>query len=167
MPGVSPTRVFIHGLESSSQGTKARFFRSRFPDMVVDDFHGDLDERMAKLETLLSGHRSAIIVGSSYGGLMAALFARRHPNRIRKLILLAPALSWHSFSAGGTPRLRLPVILYHGRHDDVVPLDGVRRTACELFANLAFHVLDDDHRLTRHFSTLDWPKLLETETRQP
>ena len=29
------TRVFIHGLESSSRGTKGVFFRDRYPDMII------------------------------------------------------------------------------------------------------------------------------------
>jgi hypothetical protein len=48
-------RVFIHGLESSSQGNKARYFRERYPDMLIEDFQGTLSERMDLLDRILSG----------------------------------------------------------------------------------------------------------------
>jgi len=35
------TLVFIHGLESTSQGNKAQFFRKSFPQMIVEDYTGD------------------------------------------------------------------------------------------------------------------------------
>ena len=62
------TRVFIHGLESSSQGTKGSFFTRRYAGMIVEDFPGTLGERMAKLERLLENMSDLILVGSSYGG---------------------------------------------------------------------------------------------------
>ncbi|HYQ60398.1 MAG TPA: hypothetical protein VEP29_05070, partial [Desulfatiglandales bacterium] len=66
-----PLRMFIHGLESNNQGTKAVYFRKHFPDMLTPNFPGSLDERMADLRTLLSGKRDITLVGSSFGGLMA------------------------------------------------------------------------------------------------
>ena len=47
------TTIFIHGQESSSQGTKGIFFRNLFPEMIIPDFSGDVSERMLKLEELL------------------------------------------------------------------------------------------------------------------
>ena len=37
------TRVFIHGLDSSSRGTKGTFFRGRYPEMLMEDFSGPLE----------------------------------------------------------------------------------------------------------------------------
>jgi len=64
------TLVFIHGLESTAQGTKGLFFRQFFPQMIIEDYTGDFSTRMRKLNRLLSGKNDLIIVGSSYGGLM-------------------------------------------------------------------------------------------------
>ena len=75
------TRVFIHGLESSSQGVKGVFFRERYPDMIIEDFSGPLEERMEKLNRLLSGREDLILVGSSFGGLMAAIYACENEKR--------------------------------------------------------------------------------------
>jgi len=47
--------VYIHGLESSSRGTKGRFFRERFPRMVLGDYSGDLEWRLEQLEKDLAG----------------------------------------------------------------------------------------------------------------
>jgi hypothetical protein len=51
------TRVFIHGLDSSSRGTKGSFFRERYPEMILEDYSGPLEKRMAKLESGLAGKR--------------------------------------------------------------------------------------------------------------
>ena len=76
---------------------------------------------MARLEQSLAGKNSLILVGSSYGGLMAALYACRNEARIRRLILLAPALGHADFSPYCEKPLETPVTLYHGRQDVVVP----------------------------------------------
>jgi pimeloyl-ACP methyl ester carboxylesterase len=154
------TSVFIHGLDSSSRGTKGSFFRERYPGMLMEDYQGSLEERMAKLEKELSGKRDLILVGSSYGGLMAAIFACRNESRVRRLILLAPALVHADFSDCRRP-LQIPVILYHGRFDDVVPPGPARQIATRLFANLDHHIVEDDHNLHKIFPELDWDTLLE------
>ncbi len=159
------TRVFLHGLDSSSRGTKGRFFRGRYPEMLLEDFSGPLAERMDKLTSSLTGKGNLILVGSSYGGLMAALFACRHPARTRRLILLAPALGHADFTPWYATPLQLPVTLYHGRQDIVVPPGPTRRIAERLFGNLDHHLVDDDHDLHRVFPTLDWNRLLEIESK--
>ena len=88
------TTVFLHGLDSSSQGTKAKWFGKNFPEMVIPDFTGTIYDRMEKLITLLDEEKELILIGSSFGGLMATLFARENESRIRKVILLAPALNF-------------------------------------------------------------------------
>jgi pimeloyl-ACP methyl ester carboxylesterase len=159
------TRVFLHGLDSSSRGTKGTFFRERYPEMLLEDFSGPLAERMAQLTSSLDGKDNLTLVGSSYGGLMAALFACRHRTRIRSLILLAPALGHADFSPWYATPLQSPVTLYHGRYDIVVPPEPTLRIAERLFGNLDRHLVDDDHDLHRVFPTLDWNRLLEIESK--
>jgi pimeloyl-ACP methyl ester carboxylesterase len=79
---IEMTRVFIHGLESSSQGTKGVFFREHYPDMIIEDFGGPLGERMEALNRLLMDRNDLILLGSSFGGLMAALYACENENRV-------------------------------------------------------------------------------------
>ncbi|HYA14096.1 MAG TPA: alpha/beta hydrolase [Syntrophales bacterium] len=155
------TRVFIHGLESSSQGTKGVFFRERYPDMIIEDFVGTFEQRMEKLYKLLSDKADLILVGSSYGGLMAAVYAFNYKEKIRKLILLAPALNIDEFKPYLNRKLCLPVMIYHGRNDDVVPPLSVRNIAVSVFTNLQHFLVDDDHSLHDTFSLMDWDALLD------
>lgn len=157
------TRVFLHGLDSSSRGTKGQFFRTRYPEMLLEDFSGPLAERMDTLDRSLGEKGNLILVGSSYGGLMAALFACRYRTRVRRLILLAPALEQADFTPWYDSPLQLPVTLYHGRQDIVVPPGPTRRIAERLFGDLDHHLVDDDHDLHRVFPTLDWDRLLERD----
>jgi len=157
---MQPVRAFIHGLESSSQGTKGSFFRKRYPDMIIEDFSGSFAERMKKLESLLAGKNDLILVGSSYGGLMAAVYAGLHEDRVGKLILLAPALHLEPYTPYLNKKLHIPVTVYHGLRDDVVPLETVRGIAQRLYENQAFNAVDDDHNLHEIFPALDWDALL-------
>jgi len=43
----------------------------------------------------------------------------------------------------------------------VIPLDLVQRMATQLFGNLGFYVVQDDHMLYNTFFQLEWDKLLE------
>lgn len=156
----TPTRIFIHGLESSSQGTKGVYFKAAYPDMIVEDFPGTFDERMTKLNVLLAGTDDLVIVGSSYGGLMAAVYACENESRVRKVILLAPALNLDEFVPFRKRTVDIPVVVYHGKRDDVVPVDEVKAIATSVFTNLDYHIIDDDHPLHDKFETLDWTSLL-------
>jgi pimeloyl-ACP methyl ester carboxylesterase len=158
---ISYTRIFIHGLESSSKGNKGRFFRENFPDMIIEDYVGSFDARMEKLNLLILGRRNLILVGSSFGGLMAATYACRNPENVSRLILLAPALNLEEFTGCVASKLKMPAIIFHGRSDDVVPLLPVLKIAEEVFMDLDFHVLDDDHPLSRSFESLGWERLLQ------
>ncbi|MFO7601446.1 MAG: YqiA/YcfP family alpha/beta fold hydrolase [Candidatus Desulfacyla sp.] len=153
-------RIFIHGLESSNQGTKAVFFRDRYPDMILPTFEGPLPARMEELNRTLAGKSEIRIVGSSFGGLMAALFAMENPSQVMRMILLAPAINMIESAPGKKERVGMPVSIYHGTEDRVIPLSEVQSTAPNFFADLSFHAVDDDHFLHRTFKSLDWDALL-------
>ncbi|RLC21785.1 MAG: alpha/beta hydrolase [Deltaproteobacteria bacterium] len=154
--------IFIHGLESSNQGTKSVFFRERFPDMMLPNFTGSLDVRMQKLDRLLKGKTDIRMVGSSFGGLMAAIFTMRNEFRVDRLVLLAPALNLLGHSVRDIRKIGVPVSLYHGTNDRVIPVDKVRAVARDLFSDLAFHEVEDDHFLHHTFKTIPWERLLKT-----
>ncbi len=157
-------RIFIHGLESSSQGVKGRYFKENFPDMIVPDFSGSLEERMRKLREVLKGNDEVIIVGSSYGGLMGTIFSMEEEERVKRLILLAPAINYLDSAIKllgiEKKRLNIPTYIYHGKRDDVIPLEEVRPVAEEIFTNLSFNMVDDDHYLHNTFRNIDWKSLL-------
>ena len=154
------TRAFVHGLEGSSQGTKSRFFRKRYPHMIIEDYTGSLKERMDKLRRILAGEEDLVLVGSSYGGLMAAMYALEDESVIKRLILLAPALDLEEFVPYRSRKIAVPTILFHGRRDDVVPLGPVREVATRVFRDLKHYIVDDDHPLSGTFSSIDWDALL-------
>jgi len=154
------TRVFIHGLESSSQGDKGRYFRERYPDMIIEDYFGSLEQRMETLRKRLEGKADLILVGSSYGGLMATNFACEQEERVRKLVLLAPALSLPGFAPYLNRRLCVPTALFHGSGDDVVPPEPVREIAEQVFLNLSYNRVVDDHSLHETFSSMAWDSLI-------
>jgi pimeloyl-ACP methyl ester carboxylesterase len=152
--------IFIHGLEGTSQGVKATLLRGLFPEILIPDFAGSLDARMARLEEHLHGKDRWIIVGSSFGGLMGALYACRYPERVSKLILLAPALIWPDFAANPPAPIALPVVVVHGERDELIPIEVVRKMSKRVFTNHEFRAVDDDHGLYKTSHALDWRKLL-------
>lgn len=159
----NPTRlIFLHGLESSSQGEKAVLLRERLLGILTPDFTGSLQERMTQLYPILGDKTGWTLIGSSFGGLMAALFTCQHPKQVRKLILLAPALNLPEFAGRLPAPVDVPTIIIHGTQDDVVPLEPVRALAKKVFINLTYHVVDDDHRLMKTAREIDWHALLES-----
>jgi len=154
------TLVFIHGLESTAQGAKGQFFSQNFPEMIIEDYTGNFITRMKKLNGILAGKTNLIIVGSSYGGLMAVQYAMENESRMKKLILLAPALNLPEFSFKSYKPLQLPVIIYHGINDNIVDPYIVKNISLKSFSTLEHHLVADDHPLHKTFLDLDWKKLL-------
>src|SRR4030042_1962327 len=156
-------RIFIHGLESDNKGTKSIFFREHYPDMIIPHFVGELSERMKKLEEDLSGHTNIRLGGSSFGGLMASIFTMENEPRVDRLILLAPAINMLELSDCRLKEISIPVFIYHGTRDDVIPLEAVEPIANKYFRNLTFNKVEDDHFLRNTFPKIDWKKHLGSE----
>jgi len=96
--------IYLHGFASGPASKKARFFEERFaelgmglevPDLTQGNFTGlTLSGQLAVVERMAAGEPVSLI-GSSMGGYLAALFAARHAE-VEKLVLLAPAFSFLS-----------------------------------------------------------------------
>ncbi|MFZ5910666.1 MAG: alpha/beta hydrolase [Chloroflexota bacterium] len=166
MPGKT---IFLHGLESNSQTYKASLIRRHIPGLIVPDFTGSLWERMEALYPILGDERDWNIIGSSFGGLMGAIFTCQHPDQVRRLVLLAPALMLPEFASfldasaslnTSIQPVTVPTTVIHGTADDVVPLEEVRQIAKKVFADLTYHIVDDDHRLHKAAEQVDWKALL-------
>ncbi len=155
--------IFIHGLWGSSQGIKATLLRSLFPDMLTPDFQGSLEERMQQLEIIMGNERGWTMIGSSFGGLMAALFTCHHPQQVSKLVLLAPALIWPDFAQNPPPPVSVPTVVYHGIHDEIIPIEEARSLCAQVFPHATFHAVDDDHGLYKTVHMIDWIELLKNE----
>jgi pimeloyl-ACP methyl ester carboxylesterase len=153
--------IYLHGLLSDSNGVKARLLRERYPEIIIPDFDGSLEERMELLVPILGDRQGWTIVGSSFGGLMGALFTCQHPQQVRKLVLFSPALVWPDFASKLPAPVPVPTIIYHGLRDDLVPIEAVRKLAEQIFQNLTFHTVDDDHGMYKTVLELDWDEILQ------
>lgn len=95
--------VYLHGFASSPRSEKAVFFRERFAqdghalnllDLNAPSFRAlTLTRSVQKLESAVPAGTTALVLGSSFGGYAAALFASRHPDRMAALMLMAPAFN--------------------------------------------------------------------------
>jgi len=158
---MNPKRIlFIHGSESSGQTYKAGLLRTFFPEMLSPNFTDDLDERLAQLRLITGKTTDWTLIGSSLGGLTAAIFAAQAPTQVRKLVLLAPALTLSAFDPYRSGHIQTPTVIIHGTQDDVVPWALVRPIAESVFPNVKFYIVDDDHRLHKTAETLDWKTIL-------
>jgi len=154
--------IYLHGSESDSNSGKARQFREWFPGMLTPDFKGSFDERMSQLYSILSDQTDWTLIGSSFGGLMGATFTHDRPSQVRKLILLAPALTLEPFASRSDLKpVSVPTIVIHGTLDTVVPLEPVHEMVQKLFTNVKYYVVEDDHRLHKSVHELDWNSILE------
>ena len=91
--------LYLHGFASSPASSKARFFADRLraagaqidiPDLAAGDFeHLTISGQLRVIEAAAGGGPIALM-GSSMGGYLAALYAARHPE-VSRLVLLAPA----------------------------------------------------------------------------
>jgi 8-oxo-dGTP pyrophosphatase MutT (NUDIX family)/predicted alpha/beta hydrolase family esterase len=151
---------FLHGLDSSSHGTKGRFFRDHFPHIHCPDFDGPLADRLHRLAELCRGLANVTLVGSSFGGLMATCHAIRFPDQVARLILLAPALNFPDFQPP-QEKLALPTLLVIGNGDTVTPAKQVIALARATFADLETRVEEDDHMLHKSFMGMAWHELLQ------
>ena len=112
-----PRVLYLHGFASSPASRKARFFAEKLealglsveiPDLAEGDFEGLTLSKQLTLIERLGRHEPAIVIGSSLGGYLAALYAARHAE-VDRVILLAPALRFHALwtTEFGPDRLRL------------------------------------------------------------
>jgi pimeloyl-ACP methyl ester carboxylesterase len=98
--------LYLHGFASSPASSKARFFRERLtragfavevPDLAAGDFEGltitgQLDVIEGAAAEATAGE-AVTLIGSSMGGYLAALYASRHPETAR-VVLMAPAFGF-------------------------------------------------------------------------
>jgi pimeloyl-ACP methyl ester carboxylesterase len=77
-----------------------------------------LDELLVWVEALIDalGLQTIDIGGMSYGGWLAAAFAARRPERVRRVVLLAPGASFGRFSLAFALR-GLPMLMFRRRSD--------------------------------------------------
>lgn len=96
--------IYLHGFLSGPNSTKGQYFEHNFssigatvhqPDLVADDFQGlTITGQLAVLDAAVRKLKPVMLVGSSLGGYLAALYAARNSTRVSSLVLLAPAFGF-------------------------------------------------------------------------
>ena len=153
-------RIFIHGLNSSGEGIKAVKLREMRPDIVTPTFTGSYSERMEQLLPIMETAPGWLMIGSSLGGLIATIFALQFPHKVKKLILLAPALIRYPDYQSFQLPIGIPTFLYHGKNDTIIPLDETLTLAKNLFSDCQVTIFDDDHLLHDSMNKINWNELL-------
>jgi pimeloyl-ACP methyl ester carboxylesterase len=187
--------LYLHGFASGAQSRKAQAFKSALAERQLEleipavdsgDFeHLTITGQLQVIEKTLRG-APVRLIGSSMGGYLAALYASRHPE-VDRLVLLAPAFSfserwgdlltpaqladWRATGSlsvyhygdktmrrvhyglfedalryAAAPDFAQPALIFHGVHDNVVPIELSRGFASN-HANARLVELDADHEL--------------------
>tara|TARA_B100000212_G_scaffold192012_1_gene144791 strand:+ start:422 stop:934 length:513 start_codon:yes stop_codon:yes gene_type:complete len=165
--------IFAHGMEGTPNGSKIRSLRDAGFEVLAPDFQGmALHERVDLLQRVCEEYRtaSAVLAGSSYGGLAASIVAMRMPDAFRGLLLCAPALHLDEPPIDAQTVLIAPkgmkTAIIHGIDDDIVPIscsiEYAERSGEDI---VAFHQVDDGHRLAdSHEEIISAARLLTGET---
>jgi hypothetical protein len=109
---VSPHILYLHGFASSGRSSKAVFLAEKLrasgltlhaPDLNEPDFGTITVTRMLErtgreIDALPPG--PVVLIGSSLGGLVAVRAALQRPQRVERLVLLAPALDFSGDRVG-------------------------------------------------------------------
>lgn len=135
--------LFFHGKESGPFGTKYKWMQKQY-EVDAPDFQGmDLQERLKVAEDYTKNMKDVFLVGSSYGGLLAALLYSKHPDRFSGYLLLAPALHLpESESVGRVPKY---CAVIHSPTDEVVPISPVSKFCTT--KGLPLILVEDTHAL--------------------
>src|ERR1700679_1687072 len=93
--------LYLHGFASSPASSKARFFGDRLtragfaveiPDLAPDFEHLTITGQL-QIIAQPPASEPVTLIGSSMGGYLAALYAARHPE-VYRVVLMAPAFGF-------------------------------------------------------------------------
>jgi pimeloyl-ACP methyl ester carboxylesterase len=200
--------IYLHGFASGPQSSKAQFFRRRFEElgvaMQIPDLSGGNFEELTISGQLRVIQRIAVgddvrLIGSSMGGYLAALYAARHPE-VTKLILMAPAFGfarrwplmlgeekvaewrrtgWLPIYHYGDkrerrvgyelledakrhedyPEISQPALIFHGRQDDVVPVEYSEEFAVR-HPQVTLRIMESGHELINVLEEM-WTEIVD------
>lgn len=137
--------LYLYGFASGPQSNKAQFLKRKFASVDISfdiyDYIPDRDSFTNMKPSILiknlhsyiemnySGEKNLVLFGSSFGGLITTWYTYLHPDKIKKMILMAPALG---FSAQRILKmLEIPpslwkeqeyVSIFHYRYNQAIPL---------------------------------------------
>ena len=140
-----PRVLFVHGLEGSPQGAKARLFAKHFdastPAMDTSDFEACVDVQARAIESF----GPDVVVGSSFGGAVVVALLERGAWRGPTLLLAQAAVH---YNADAQLPENVPVWMAHGTRDTLIPVEHSRRLAATGSPDqVRLLEVDDDHSL--------------------
>ena len=143
--------VWAHGLWGSPNGSKVTAVRESGIEVISPDFNEmELVDRIELLEkTIQIG--DVVLAGSSWGGLACALTAQKKPDKLKGLLLLAPALHYPEPPNDNPDKLiapdGIPVTIIHSKTDDIVPISASKDYVKRSGNNVNLIVVEDSHVL--------------------
>ena len=143
--------VWAHGLWGSPNGSKVTAFRESGIEVISPDFNEmELIDRVELLkESIDIG--DVLLAGSSWGGLACALTAQEKPEKLRGLLLLAPALHYPEHPNDVPEKLiapdNVPVTIIHSTTDDIVPISASKNYIERSGNNVQLIEVEDNHVL--------------------
>jgi len=140
-----PRVQFLHGLEGSPQGAKARLLGLHFETLAPAMDTSDFEACLRVQREAIASFRPDLLVGSSFGAALAVALLARGDFRGPTLLLAQAALRLD-------PAARLPegvrVWLVHGLRDELIDPEESRRLAATGTPGLVRLLeVDDDHPL--------------------
>ena len=143
--------VWAHGLWGSPNGSKVTAIRESGIEVISPDFNEmELIDRVELLkETIEIGN--VVLAGSSWGGLACALTAMQIPEKLKGLLLLAPALHYPESPNDEPEKLiapdSVPVTIIHSTTDDIVPISASKNYIERSGNNVQLIEVEDNHVL--------------------
>ena len=143
--------VWAHGLGGSPNGSKVTAIRESGIEVISPDFNEmELIDRVELLkETIEIGN--VVLAGSSWGGLACALTAMQIPEKLKGLLLLAPALHYPESPNDEPEKLiapdSVPVTIIHSTTDDIVPISASKNYIERSGNNVQLIEVEDNHVL--------------------
>jgi predicted esterase YcpF (UPF0227 family) len=171
---------YLHGYQSSPTSTKGTLFRETLHAVPITYRTGPpeamvIPECLQRIADAIKDDSNVILIGSSFGGFLAAATAVHHTT-VKHLILLNPAIippRTRLTNIQGMPasvlsqmlrpeffkqKIHTSIAILRGTDDTVVPDAWVLRFARAQEATV--HFLHDDHAFSKNLSRL--PSIIST-----
>ena len=143
--------VWAHGLWGSPNGSKVTAIRESGIEVISPDFNEmELIDRVELLKDTIEIGK-VVLAGSSWGGLACALTAIQIPEKLKGLLLLAPALHYPESPNDEPEKLiapdSVPVTIIHSTTDDIVPISASKNYIERSGNNVQLIEVEDNHVL--------------------
>ena len=143
--------LWAHGLWGSPNGSKITAIKNSGIKAISPDFNEmELIDRVELIKKEMK-RENLVLAGSSWGGLACALAAQNATEKLKGLLLLAPALAFPEPTNEDPEKLlapkNSPVTIIHSVNDDIVPIKSSRDYLKRSGNNVKLIEVEDNHVL--------------------